>query len=321
MKTIDLHVDTLMRLYQLKHKEPNTKETLLKNEGHLDLKRMDKAGYLAQFFAIYLDLGEKAIEKNHYEDALKMVELFKESCNEYNSYIGQAYNKETFEEAKNKNKMAGILTIEEAGILEGDINRFYRLEEEGIKLMTLTWNYENCIGFPNYEWKYQNNGLKDFGKQLVKEMNERDVLIDVSHLSDGGFKDVLELSKKPFVASHSNARAVCNHPRNLTDEMIYQLADKGGIIGLNFAGAFLREDKLSRIEAMVRHIKHIENKGGRGCLSLGSDFDGIGGDLELKGVQDMPKLSDALLKSGYSEDAVEMIFYKNAERFLNSFWS
>lgn len=319
MNIIDMHIDTLMRLYWLKNME-NSKETLLKNQGHVDLKRMYQSGYMAQFFAVFLDLKGKTVKDSPYEDALGMIALFKESVQAYDGYLGQAYDLESYKKVRADHRIAGILTIEEAGIIEGDMDKFEHLVEEGVRLMTLTWNYENCIGFPNYQWTHQQEGLKPFGKQLIGAMNQKGILIDVSHLSDGGFYDVANLSSKPFVASHSNARAVCNHPRNLSDDMIYRLADKGGLIGINFAGSFLREDGLSRIEAMVRHIQHIENKGGRSCICLGTDFDGIGGDLEIKGAQDMPLLWDALIKAGYGEDFADGVCYKNAERFLVDFW-
>ena len=131
-----------------------------------------------------------------------------------------------------------LLTVEEGGVLNGNRNRLEELYQRGVRLITLTWNYENCIGYPNSRNAQEmQKGLKSFGKQMVEEMNERGMLVDVSHLSDGGFWDCIRLSKKPIIASHSNARALCAHPRNLSDEMLCALGECGGVVGLNFLSA------------------------------------------------------------------------------------
>ena len=162
-------------------------------------------------------------------------------------------------------------------------------------------------------------GLTDFGKDAVLEMNRLGIIIDVSHLSDGGFRDVAQISQKPFVASHSNCRAVCSHPRNMTDEMIRTLALKGGVMGLNQYPLFLYNNATeSRVEDFLAHIGHIRDVGGIDCIALGSDFDGIGRTCrpKMKGPQDYPKLANLLLDNGYTQDEVEKIFHKNAERVM-----
>ena len=148
-------------------------------------------------------------------------------------------------------------------------------------------------------------------------MNNLGMIIDVSHLSDGGFYDVSKNSRKPFVASHSNARAISNHPRNLTDDMIRTLALSGGVMGINFEKHFLGHNNLSRIEDMLAHIQHIKNIGGIDCISLGTDFDGISNKgLEVKNIGEIEKLSMALSKNNFSEEEIEKIFYKNALRVI-----
>ena len=154
---------------------------------------------------------------------------------------------------------------------------------------------------------------------MVKEMNRLGIIIDVSHLSDAGFYDVLKYTTGPFVASHSNARAVCNHCRNLTDDMIRELAKRGGVTGINYAADFLREvpegeKNFSYISDMVKHIKHIVEVGGIDCVGLGSDFDGIEQNLEMKDASYLPQLADALRAEGFSEEDIEKIFYKNVLR-------
>ena len=145
------------------------------------------------------------------------------------------------------------------------------------------------------------------------------MLIDVSHLSDEGFWDVAKYTSIPFIASHSCCRALCGHSRNLTDEMLHQLGERQGLVGINFCGAFLQENGASTVDAMVHHLRHVINKGGLDIAALGSDFDGISGELELKGCQDMDKLSNALNLAGFSSTEVDAICYKNAERILKAF--
>ena len=192
---------------------------------------------------------------------------------------------------------------------------FYRL---GVRMMTLTWNYENELGFPN---EIINNklvcdrGLKDRGFEFIEEMENLGIIIDVSHLSDAGFYDILNNTKKPFVASHSNARSICNHRRNMTDDMIKKLADRGGVMGLNFYSNFLNENTkfsdLSKLDDMIKHLKHIKNIGGIEVIGLGSDFDGIDCKVEIENASKMQILAEKIKKEGFTEDEVEHIFYKN----------
>ena len=214
--------------------------------------------------------------------------------------------------------MSALLSIEEGACCKGDLDilrNFYRL---GVRMMTLTWNYENELGFPN---EIINNklvcdrGLKDRGFEFIEEMENLGIIIDVSHLSDAGFYDILNNTKKPFVASHSNARSICNHRRNMTDDMIKKLADRGGVMGLNFYSNFLNENTkfsdLSKLDDMIKHLKHIKNIGGIEVIGLGSDFDGIDCKVEIENASKMQILAEKIKKEGFTEDEVEHIFYKN----------
>ena len=162
-------------------------------------------------------------------------------------------------------------------------------------------------------------GLTEKGREFVAEMERLGMIPDVSHLSDAGFYDVLEVTRKPFVASHSNARSVCRCTRNLSDEMIRRLAERGGCMGLNFCADFLREvpvgeENPGTIGDIVRHARHIVSVGGMEVLGLGSDFDGIDTHAELPGVQAMDRLWDALHKAGFRESDIDKIFYENVLR-------
>lgn len=204
-------------------------------------------------------------------------------------------------------------------------------------MMTLTWNYENQLGFPNYFpekkdytkdlkprfskaypvfGKSNDKGLTDKGLEFLSEMEKLGIIIDVSHLSDGGFYDVYEHTKRPFVASHSNARSLCGNCRNLTDDMIRKMGERGCVIGLNYFGNFLTfhpegRDSKSTAAAIAHHARHIANLGGISCLGLGSDYDGFLGEAELFDCSRVPLLEHALKEQNFSSSDIDKIFYQN----------
>lgn len=186
-------------------------------------------------------------------------------------------------------------------------------------MITLTWNYENTIGYPNKDYTFTNEGLKPFGIEVLKQMDELGIIIDVSHLSDGGFWDVLKYGTRPFVASHSNARSIMNHPRNLTDKMIKEMGNRDCIIGLNYYGAFLQENEESTFESICKHMDHIIKVGGEDILCLGSDFDGIDGSLPMTGCEDLNLLVNAMREFGFTDDIIAKICYKNALKFFETY--
>ena len=211
-----------------------------------------------------------------------------------------------------------LLTVEEGGVLNGNRNRLEELYQRGVRLITLTWNYENCIGYPNSRNAQEmQKGLKSFGKQVVEEMNERGMLVDVSHLSDGGFWDCIRLSKKPIIASHSNARALCAHPRNLSDEMLCALGECGGVVGLNFYPQFLQSDRSAEVLDIAKHGMHILQKAGEDSVALGTDFNGFeAGQNWLRGIEEIECVWDALKKAGMTERQLDKLSYQNVKRVL-----
>ena len=308
MKTIDLHCDTIMRLME----EPKT-EGLYRNSLSVDIEKLQAGQAQAQFFAMFIDLqtdGDPLVR------ALRMIDRFYQELRENNQYISLARNHAELQQNQENGKISAFLTIEEGGALKGDLvnlRNFYRL---GVRLITLTWNYPNEIGYPNALSDCCERGLTPFGREVIAEMNQLGMLIDVSHLSNQGFFEVASLTKKPFVASHSNAWAVTAHPRNLTDEMIKVLATKGGVMGINFEKFFLGSAPISRVEDMVLHIQHIYKVGGSEVIAIGSDFDGISSELELAHAGEMSKLVDALRKTGFSQAQIDKICWKNALRVI-----
>lgn len=321
MLVADMHCDTISEIYQ--GKESGKLYNLKKNELHMDLEKMKKGNYLLQNFAMFVELKKQPDPLAY---CLKLIDLFYQELKENEDTIGLALKYEDIKKNQEAGKISAFLTIEEGGVTRCDLahlRNFYRL---GVRMLTLTWNFENGIGFPNYSLMEDGkadyrtpdtvHGLTEFGLEFIHEMERIGMIIDVSHLSDGGFYQVLQNTTKPFVASHSNARQICSHVRNMTDNMIKKLADRGGVMGMNYFPRFLEDDETDggTIASIVRHIKHIANVGGYECIGLGSDFDGIPLHKELSNASYMPLLADALEKEGFTSGQIEGIFYKNVLR-------
>lgn len=314
MNLIDLHCDTAFLMSVIK--EPIE---LRQNKLCVDLIKMKEAGSMAQFFASFLHM--KRFDGNFtkaYEAALAMLEMTKSEFLKNQDMISLARNYRELMDNHNKGLMSGFLTVEEGGIVEGEMERLERLYTEGVRLITLTWNFENCFGYPNSDDSVvMNQGLKPFGIEAVERMNELGIIVDVSHLSDGGFWDVMKYSKKPAIASHSNARRECGHRRNLTDEMIRALAEKGGISGINFYPAFLSEENKATVDDLVRHIVHMYHMGGEEFVAIGTDFDGFEGAVDgLEHMGKMPEFYEALRKRKFTDSQIEKFCYKNALRVI-----
>ncbi len=312
MNFIDFHCDTASAMLE-------QNQSLRKNSLKVDIEKLQKGEALAQFFAMYID---KIEHDSSYNYCVKMLQNFKQELDLNSKTITLCRTYKDLIEAQNQNKIGAFLAIEEGEALEGDLDNLKYFKQEGVSAITLTWNYENSLGYPNFEWQYQNRGLKPKGFEVVEAMNEFKMLIDVSHLSDAGFEDVITHSKEPIIATHSNSRAVTNHTRNLTDEQFKKLADKGGVAGLAFSVNFLVEkelidsSRLAKVDDMLKHIKHIRNIAGVDVITLGSDYDGIMNPVEIRDISQISKLSDRLLKKGFSYDEVEKIFFRNGLRII-----
>ena len=214
-------------------------------------------------------------------------------------------------------KCRAVLSVEGGSALAGKIDRVKSLYDDGVRLITLTWNAPNELGDGVRAEK--GRGLTDFGREAVKEMNRLGIAVDVSHLSDAGFNDVAEISRIPFVASHSNSRRLCGNARNLTDEMIGVINSRGGLIGLNFCVGFLREDEKATMTDILRHAEYFLSLGCEDSLSMGSDFDGTDIPSDMTGVESMGGLYERFLRMNYSEDLVRKIFSRNAENYFTKY--
>lgn len=319
MKVIDMHCDTIFEIDRLFHEGKMI--SIKDNHLNISLDKMKQGDYLLQNFALFTPL--KHVD-NPIEHVMHLIDTFYLEMEKHTDMIGAVKSYKDIEENIKNNRMSALLTLEEGGVINNDLSylrNYYRL---GVRMITLTWNYENGIGYPNFDINDDShgyhcantlNGLTEFGIQYVKECERLGIIIDVSHLSDAGFYDVLKHTTKPFVASHSNARGICDHARNMSDDMIRELSRRGGVMGINFCSDFLKEnDTLSRVSSMVEHIRYIRDIGGIDCIGLGSDFDGIPQNLELKDASYMPVLYKALKEADFSEEDIEKIFYKNVLR-------
>lgn len=309
MHIVDMHCDTISEL--ILETTGKYDENLRKNSKHVDLLRMKEAGYLLQNFALYVNKEKYPNVKSR---VLELLDYYCAEIEKNSDLIAPVTCMADIEKNRVLGKMSSMLTIEEGAALEGSIHTLKDFFDKGVRMITLTWNYPNELGFPHgYNERTDGRyGLTSIGKEMVETMENMGIIVDVSHLSDEGFYDVLKCTRKPFAASHSNAREVCCVSRNLSDDMIRCIGERGGVIGLNFYPIFLGNN--GTIESVISHAKHIINVGGVDVLGLGSDFDGIEGQKELLGVQTMPDLIDALQRAGFVGAVVEKILGGNVLR-------
>ncbi len=338
INAVDMHCDTISRIRDCRREGKSV--GLRQNELHIDLMRLKEKGYLLQNFALFVFLGSG---EDPWEQLQALYQIYQEEMERSQDLIAPVYRFADIEKNRREGKLSSLLTVEEGAVCKGEISKLDRLYEMGVRMMTLTWNFPNELGFPNLDREMgkkiraagknvteaqqkayfntpnERDGLTETGKEFVARMEELGMIPDVSHLSDAGFWDVCRCTKKPFAASHSNARKVCPHVRNLTDEMIRALAERGGVTGLNFCADFLIQKPIGMenpgtIGDIVAHAKHICKVGGIEVLGLGSDFDGIDTHEELQGAQGMDRLADALVKGGFTPSQVDKIFFENVLR-------
>lgn len=342
MKVVDMHCDTISAL--LEKKRDGETVSLRENNCHVDILKMKQGDYLLQNFALFVEMG---CSNDPWQEVQELFEIYMQEIAVNEDSIAPVLAFEDIEKNRQAGKISAMLTVEEGGVCGGDLEKLHTLYKQGVRMMTLLWNYPNELGYPNLDrtkgkklriaeqggnsavfnlvkQNYLNtpnteDGLTQKGIAFVEEMEKLGMIIDVSHMSDAGFYDVLRYTKKPFVASHSNSRYSCPCVRNLSDDMIRKLAERGGVMGLNFCGDFLTQYPVGvqnpgTIAAIVKHAKHIVAVGGVECLGLGSDFDGIDTHAELTGADKIGLLWDALNKSGFTQEQLDKIFGENVLR-------
>jgi membrane dipeptidase len=310
---VDTHCDTLGHFLKQPWPLPKARTLGERSErGHLDLPRMIEGGLTCQTFAIYT--GRAPIVPDATLRALQMVDKFYTQI-DANPEIVPVTTHGEIVQAKKMGKVCGLLSIEGAEPLMGDIallRVFYRL---GVRMLSFAWNYRTPFA-DGLGAKRAESKLPELGVEALEEMNKLGMIFDVSHLADSVFWDVADLMDGPFIASHSNARAICDHPRNCTDDMIEAIADHGGVLGMNYAPAFIKKGGEDvTINDMVDHIDHIVELVGPDHVGLGSDFDGIGAPPEgLESVDKTPNVTRVLVQRGYSDEDIMKILGGNHMR-------
>jgi len=310
---VDTHCDTLMQfLPQPWGSPPARKLGERSNRGHIDLPRMIEGGVTCQTFAVYT--GRRAIVPEAPLMAMKMVDKFYTEI-EANPEIVAVTTHDEIVAAKKAGKVCGLLSLEGAEPLMGDIallRVYYRL---GMRMLSFAWNYRTPFA-DGLGAKRSESKLPELGVQALEEMNRLGILFDVSHLCDSVFWDVNDVVKGPFIASHSNARALCSHARNCTDDMIKAIADHGGVLGMNYAPQFIVDGGENvTVMNMVDHIDHIVKLVGPDHVGLGSDFDGIGPPPKgIETVDQTPNVTRELVKRGYSDEDIMKILGGNHMR-------
>lgn len=312
--SVDTHTDTPFWFgkegFSMRNREKNQMNVPKMNEGCLD----------GVFLAAFIRQQErdsvssvKAVSKaeNIIKNIYHQADINKDIC-------GVALTSEDFLNLKKEGKKAFFIGIENGYAIGKDIKNIARFKKMGVNYITLCHSYDNDICDSSSKTKNEWGGLSPFGKEVVKEMNRQGVMIDMSHASDASFFDVLRLTKQPVICSHSSARAICKHNRNLSDDQLRALAKNGGVVQLCLLGAYInRDEKNACLDDAVRHIDHMVKVAGIDHVGIGSDFDGGGGLADCKGANDFIRITVKLLQKGYSEDDIAKIWGGNLLRVLD----
>lgn len=286
---LDAHCDTLSRCL-------HSGESLLKNSGQCDLERLGKYEPSGQIFAIFAD-SARLSPADRFPECRRQAELFARCKDAWPEQMRRA-----------------VLSIEGAELLDCDPGKLETVRSWGVRCVNLTWNHANTLSGSHRE--EPERGLSPLGVDFARRAWELGLLPDVSHLSDPGFWDLVEVSEgRPILASHSNSRAVCGHTRNLTDRQFQAVKDSGGVVGINLFTAFVGGD--GGMDALLAHFEHFLELGGEEVLALGSDWDGdITGAGGISGVEQMDRLAEAMDRRNYGEQLIRAIFYGNLARLL-----
>ncbi|MCT4509258.1 MAG: dipeptidase [Tepidibacter sp.] len=307
-KIIDSHCDTITRI------EDNNLSFYDNDITHITLNKLLKSNVKIQFMAVYIDYTIP-FPDSYFKAIGYINKLYEYEKNTNNLKIIK--NKSDLDYVMNNDNIIGIIiSIEGAHIIDDHIEITKSLNLLGVKSLTLTWNYKNKVACGTME--SIDSGLTDFGKSVINNMNNMNMIIDVSHSSYKTFYDVLKLTKQPIIASHSLSNYINEHKRNLTDDQIRAISNINGVIGINFYEEFVGKNK--NIPSLVDHIERIVNIGGYKCIGFGSDFDGCKVINPLKDCTYLYLIIDELLKRNYKNDFIEKICYKNYLDLLSKFY-
>lgn len=302
----DAHCDTIgMAL--------STDDSLRRNRHCIDLERGAALGCYAQIFALYDDVDHMPADRM-WQRCVQLHDRFEKEVAENSDRVVLCCSGAEIDSAISQGRTAALLSIESADLLQCRIERIETAARWGTRVMNLTWNHANDISGSNC--RESDRGLSPYGRDFVRELEVNGIYADVSHLSDAGFWDLARMARRPIVASHSNARALCPHSRNLTDDMFRAVRDSGGVVGINYYKGFVGGS--GDLEGLARHIEHFLALNGEKTLCFGSDFDGC--DLltdGIAGLESVPGLYAFLRQRGYSEDLLEDLFWNNLRRMFD----
>ena len=305
---VDLHCDTVGKILKGIDIRKDNEET------QIDIPKLKKGGVNLQVFASWIN--PRYAPHHCARRALVLIDRIL-TLIENNSELFLIRHPEELKNFKRRG-IGILLAIEGGDAIEGSIELLRDFQRLGVKILTLTWNKSNLIGDAALDSTKPHNGLSDFGKQVVKEMEKLNMIIDISHSSEKTFWDIYENTEAPFIASHTGAYAIRKHRRNLKDEQIKAISERGGIIGVFFLPYYISRESPVMVKHVVDHIDHIREIGGIDVLSLGSDFDGM--SKRVKGLEHAGKLTsltEMLLKRGYKEHDVKKILGLNFLKLFN----
>lgn len=305
---IDLHNDILERMvndtsYHLKHRH---------NYNHTDIPRLQDGGVDVQFFSVWVSPTQYT---NYFQQAQVMLNIFNSELSQNTNTIAQATNWNISDSLIQQNKIAAVIGVEGGHHIENSIDKLTNLYNAGMRYMTITWNNSTDWAVSAQDSRSTTVGLSDFGRQVIRTMDSLGIIIDVSHTGIKTIQDILQVTQNPIIATHSGARALRNHYRNLYDWQIQDIANSGGVIGIVFYPYFLNGTSNASINDVIAHIDYIKNLVGIDYVAIGSDFDGIEVvPLGLEDTSKFPNLTEALFERGYSREDIDKILYKNFKR-------
>ncbi|RKF40791.1 peptidase [Agrobacterium deltaense] len=334
----DGHNDVLLRLWRSGNASPETLLIEGDTVGHIDLPRAKKGGLAGGLCAAYVPSPSMDKDANGdyptpaEADALKatlaMAGLLFRAEKQSAGALKVCRTAADIRDAMAKGAFASVFHIEGAEAIGADLDALHVLYEAGLRTLGPVWSRPNIFAY-GVPFRFPSTpdigpGLTDAGKRLIKTCNELKIMVDLSHMNEQGFWDIAKISDAPLVASHSNAYALCNHSRNLTDRQLDAIRDTGGLAGINFGVLFLRQDGVKNpdtdLNELVRHVDYIVNRIGIDHVALGSDFDGTTIPAAMKDAADLQLLVEALRKGGYDDEALAKICHGNWIRVLEKTW-
>lgn len=282
----DAHCDTALKIYE-------TKESLLNSNTHINFKKLEQFNKVTQVFALF---NEGFL---YFDDIIKIADYLKEHLK------------------NSPPNLNAVLSVEGLGNTPDiELSHIDTLFEIGVRIISLTWNQDNmlCGGIQK-----NNEGLSRIGKKFLKKMDEKNIILDVSHISDKGFYECFENFDGKIIATHSNSRTVCPNNRNITDDQFLTIKKRGGVVGINLYPPFVSDNINASVKDVIAHIEHFLAIGGENNIGIGADFDGINTTLtDIYDVSKMNILFDELAKLNYNDEIIDKISHKNFENLLKS---